>query len=314
MAHLTIAASENTFKELFESIRDNFQLSKSDYKDFGRFSAGYNIQAHLEGGSVDLRADNTVQIKELDIKWDQLDFHLGLDIPEICIGGFCIIPSPFGGCWVRAPRWCLFEHDPDISLTLPLGGLITSEISVTGSLKTKYDIDPARPAGMNDWDAQDASPSLANHWQVYIDPQTVDLDIFDIADIVGDLLENAVDAAVDNLLGFLPQWAKDLIKAILGPIIDLIRAILDIADDIQEWISDLLNVSFGLLDFILQLVADYFAKDNPIHEIEDPYPILEEAPNPNTGGFPMLIPVKIPIRDLTVSNDDKEMVISANIG
>ena len=87
---------------------------------------------------------------------------------------------------------------------------------------------------MNDWDAQDVNPSLANHWQLYVDPQFLDVDIFDIADIVGDLLENAVNAAIDNLLGFLPGWARDLIKAILGPIIDLIRAILDIAVDIQE--------------------------------------------------------------------------------
>jgi hypothetical protein len=314
MAHLTIAASEKTFKALFESIRDNFLLSKSDSKDFGRFSAGYDIQAHLEGGSVDLRADNTVQIKELDIKWDKLDFSLGFDIPEICVGGFCIIPNPFGGCLVRAPRWCVFSADPDINITLPLGGIVTSEISVTGSLKTRYEVDPARPAGMNAWDAQDANPSLANHWQILLDPQTIDLDVFDIADIVGDLLENAVNAVIDNLLGFLPGWVKDIIRAILGPIIDLIRAIIDIGDDIQEWISDLLNVSFGLFDFILQLIADYFADKTPLHEVEDPYPILEASSNPNPGSPSQLIPVKITIRDLGVFNDDKEMVINANIG
>lgn len=314
MAHLTIAANEKTFTALFEAIRDNFHFSRSDSADFGPFTASYAAQAHLEGGSVDLRSDNTVQIKELDIKWDQLDLTLGIDIPEICIGGFCIIPIPFDGCLLRAPRICIFSADPDISLTLPLGGLITSEVSITGSLLTRYDVNPARPAGMNDWDAQDQNPSLANHWQILIDPQFVDVDLFDIADIVGDLLENALDFAIDNLLGFLPGWAKDLIKAILGPIIDLIRAILDLGDDIQEWISDLLNVSFGLLDIILQFVADYFAKDNPIHEIEDPYPMLPAASNPNPGFPPVIVPVKVPIRDLRVFNDDVEMVLEANVG
>ncbi len=314
MAHLTIGASENTFKILFESIRDNFEFSRSDSGDFGPFTAGYALEAHLKGGSVDLRADNTVQIKELDIKWDKLDLNLGLDIPEICVGGFCIIPNPFGGCLLRAPRFCVFDSDPDISITLPLGGLITSEISVTGSLLTKYAVNSTRPGGMNDWDAQDSNPSLANHWQLFLDPQFLDVDVFDIADIVGDLLENAVDAAVDNLLGFLPGWVRDLIKAILGPIIDVIRAVLDIADDIQEWISDLLNVSFGILDFILQLVADYFAKKYPLHQIEDPYPILEAAANPNQGGVASIIPVKIPIRDLNVFNNDQEMVLEGNVG
>lgn len=313
MAHLTLAASEGTFQALFEGIRNNFRFTRSDSADFGPFTASYSLDAHLEGGSVDLRADNTVQIKELDIKWDTLDFSLGLDIPERCIGGFCIIPTPWG-CALRAPRICVFSEDPDISITLPLGNLITSEISVTGSLATRYATNPARPAGLNDWDAQDANPSLANHWQLFVDPQTVDLDVFDIADIVGDLLENALNAAIDNLLSFLPGWARDLIRAIFGPLIDLIRSILDLGDDIQEWISDLLNVSFGILDFILQLVADYFASQYPVHQIEDPYPIMEAAANPNPGSPALIVPVKIPIRDLRVFNDDQEMVLEANIG
>jgi hypothetical protein len=313
MAHLNIAASEKTFTALFNALRDNFRLDKSDNADFGPFSASYALKAYLEGGTVDLRADNTVQIKELDVKWDQLDLTLGFDIPEICIGGFCIIPTPFG-CALRAPRWCLFSADPDVSIILPLGGLLTSELSVTGSLLTKYRVDPLHPAGMNDWDAQDAIPSLANHWQLFVDPQTVDVDVFDIADIVGDLLENAVNAVVDGLLGFLPGWARAIIHAILGPIIDLVRAILDIPDDIQEWISDLLNVSFGILDFVLQMVADYFASKAPLHEIEDPYPILEATANPNPGGGNPLVPVKMPIRDLRVFNNDVEMILEANVG
>jgi len=315
MAHLTIGASENTFKALFEKIRDNFHFANSDSGDFGPFSAGYVLEAHLEGGTIDLRADNTVQIKELDIKWDRLDLSLGIDIPEICVGGFCIIPNIFtGGCLVRAPRVCIFSADPDISFTLPLGGIITSEISVTGSLVTKYNIKPARPAGMNDWDAQDMDPSLANHWQLFIDPQFLDVDLFDIADIVGDLLDNAINFAVDNLLGFLPGWARDLIKAILGAFVDVIRAILDIGDDLQEWISDLLNVSFGITDFILQVIADDLASKFPLVEIEDPFPVLEAAANPNPGVPSMLIPVKIPIRDLKVFNNDREMILEANVG
>ncbi len=314
MPHLTVAASERVFKMLFDELRNKFKLSKADSGSFGGFTASYDAVAHLEGGTIDLRGDNTVQIKELDIKWDKLDLSLGVDLPEICVGGFCIIPKPWGGCWVEAPKLCAFSGNPDISVTLPLGGLITSEVSVTGSLAVNYEVNPQRPSGMNPWDAQDAVPSLANHWQLFVRPQTIDLDIFDIADMVGDLLENALNAAIDNLLGGLPGWAKALIKAILGPIIDVVRAILDLADDVQEWISDLLNVSFGLLDLILQLIAQHLAAKTPLHQIEDPYPIIGPAANPNSGAPPMLIPVKVPIRDLRVFNTDKEMIIEANIG
>jgi hypothetical protein len=98
----------------------------------------------------------------------------------------------------------------------------------------------------------------------------------------------------------------DVIWAILGPVIDLIRSILDITDDIAEWFSELLGVSLGLFNAILTFVADYFAKENPLFEFEDPFPIL-----PYSGG---LIPVKIPIKDLVVQVDDNEMTIEANVG
>lgn len=304
MAHMTVAASEGLFRDLFAALRDNFSFSDSNSGSFGPFSAGYNIACHLEGGTVDLRNDGTVAVKELDVKWNTFAFNLGFDIPEICVGGWCILGIPFDGCAVRLPRWCLFSGNPDVNVTLDLSGIITSEISFVGALVTRYFTDPARAAWMSDLDAEDAN--VPNKWQVFVDPETVDLDLFDIADIVGDLLESAVEAVVDGLLGFLPGWVRDIVKAILGPIIDLIRAILDLPDDIAEWLSDLLNTSLGLMNSILTFVADYFAAQSPICQFEDPFPIL-----PASGG---LIPVKLPIRDLSVTVSDVEMTLEANIG
>jgi len=80
----------------------------------------------------------------------------------------------------------------------------------------------------------------------------------------------------------------------------------------------LADVSFGLIDIIGQFVLDYFASRNELTHVEDPFPILEEAANPNQveGGpvLPSLVPVKVPIRDLRVFNDDTEMVVEANVG
>lgn len=166
---------------------------------------------------------------------------------------------------------------------------------------------------MDDWDAAEQSPSVANRWQLFLDPKRIHVELFDVADSVGDLLQKVADAAVDGALGWLPGWAKSIIKAILGSAIDLVRSILGLPDDIQEWISDLLNVSFGLLDFVLTFIADYFASRNPLYQLEDPYSILPAVPNPNAT-FLQLVPVKLPIRDLKVWNDDQEMVIEANLG
>lgn len=313
-AQITLAASEKAFVRLFERVRDEFEFAAADSADFGAFSAGYDIKMHLEGGTVDLRADNTVSIRELDLKWDKLDFFVALDIPEICVGGFCIIPSPWG-CVLRAPRICIFDDDPDITLPLPLGGLLTSEISVVASLLFKYFVDPDRQAWMDDWDAAEQDPSVANRWQLFLDPQTIDLDVFDFADIVGDLLENAADAAIDNLLGWLPGWARDIIKGIIGGAIDVLRAILDIGDDIEEWLSDLFNFSFGLTDLILTFIADYLAAQTPLFELEDPFKIMDEAENPNTSnGLPKLARVRVPIKDVKVFNNAQEMILEANIG
>jgi hypothetical protein len=312
MPHLTVAANEKAFITLFNAIRDEFVFEDSGSASLGGLTASYHIKFHLANGSVDLRSDNTVQVKELDIKWDILDLSLAFDIPEQCFGGFCIIPTPFG-CALEFPEVCLFSDNPDISVTLPLGG-ITSEASLTGSLVTKYFVNPDRPAGMNAWDAQDATPPLYNKWQIFLVPEFVDVDPIDVADTVGDLLEAAVNAVVDDLLSFLPDFIKDLIKAALGSAIDILRLVLDIPDDIQEFIENLLNVSLGLVNIVAQVIIDYLAKDNPLAELEDPFPILDQTENPNGAPPPSLVPVKIPIRDLTVSNNDVEMVLQANVG
>ena len=109
--------------------------------------------------------------------------------------------------------------------------------------------------------------------------------------------------------------AKDLIWALIGPVLDFVKSILGIAGSIEDWLSDLLNSVLPryagkpllrLLGAIETAIADYFAAQYPIYELEDPYPILQAG-----GG---LIPVKIPIRNLTASINSKEMVILAEVG
>lgn len=304
MSQVTLAASEKSFEALFEFLRDNFHETASDSADFGPFTASYEVGVRLADGTVDLQSNNTILLSELDVVYDPLILRLGIDIPEVCVGGFCIIPNPFGGCILRAPKICVFSASPDIQLELNLSGLIQSEISGTFSIDTRYFFDPARLPGMTDHDAEDAG--VPNKWQFFLNPGWLDIDLIDIADTVGNILDTAIDNAVDGLLGWLPGWARDLIKAILGSLVDLIRAILDIADDIQEWLSNLLGVSLGLFNLVVTLVADFFAQKFPIFEFEDPFPVLDAE-----GG---LIAVKVPIRDVDVSVTNDEMIITANVG
>jgi len=304
MAHLTVAVSEATFIRSFDLLKRNFVFQDSDLQDHGAFTLGYDVKMHLEGGQIDLRADNTVQIKELDIRWDRLKVIIGLDIPEICVGGGCInMPWPIPD--ICLPKICVFSGDPDVSISPDFASLVAQEISFTGSLDARY-FDVTTPLPSPDPCSLlriDPLPTN-NQWQIFLDPQTMDIDLFDFPDIVGNLIENALTSAVTALIP--GGWVRDLILAIIGGVADLIRAILDIPDDIQEWLSDLFNISFGLLDFIATLVLDFFASCNPIYRIDDPFEIL-----PTASG---LIPVRIPIRNLSVRADDLEMVVQADVG
>ena len=134
---------------------------------------------------------------------------------------------------------------------------------------------------------------------------SIDLDVFDFADIVGNLLENALDAAIDTLLGPLPDWAKDLIRAILGPIIDLVRDILDTGDDVQEWLQQLLGTSLGLINVIVTFIADLLTT-SPIVEFADPIPLLEAEP----GKMAVLLPVEF----LGIEVDDTELQLQVDLG
>lgn len=295
MASIDLAISEDAAKELVVKLTEEFEVSTSGSSN-GRFRASYNAGVKLAGGRIDLRNNpDELRINELDVIYDPLNVSLEVDIPEVCVGGFCIIPNPFGGCIVRAPRICLFEADPDITIPINLDGLIQSEIS------GGFNVNPvafANPdgAGMNRYEALAAD--ALDKWRFHLEARWIDLDIIDVADSVGNIIDAIVDNLMSSLFGGLPGWAQDLLGWILNGVSDIVRDILDIGDDIDEWISDLLGVSFGLFDFIIEKVGNYFADLVPLYEIDNPYPILDGPPA-----------VMLPISEISIDIKDDELVI-----
>lgn len=302
MSDITLAASANAFNQLFDAARDNFRLSKSGSGTFGPFSASYAVAMHLQGGSIQLNDDNTVEVQHVEIVWDTLEVQVCFDLPGFCVGGFCIIPDPWNGCLVSFPGFCI---GGPICESLDLSGLVSEISDVRAGLAPRYYVDPARLPGWSDLDAELAGHS--NQWRIFIDPAWVHVDPINIPESAGNLFETLVENAIDNLIpSWVPDWAKDLLWAAVGPIFDLVKGILGFADDFSHWLSDLLGNAFDLLGAIETAVADYFANQYPIYEFEDPYPVL---------ALPLsLIPVKIPIRDLTAQVDSKEMIVLANVG
>lgn len=302
MNQITLAASANAFEQLFKVMRDNFNFAKSDSGTFGPFSASYSVKLHLAGGTLQLNDDGTIQIQDVDIVFDTLKVEVCFDLPGFCIGGWCIVPDPWNGCLVSVPGFCI---GGPICAPLDLSGLVSEISDIKASLKAKYFVDPGRLVTWTDLDAEFNNKS--NKWQIFIDPAWVNVEPIDIPDTVENLIENIIKDAVNNLFpSWLPDWAKNLIWDFLGPILDLVKGILGIVGSIADFIQNLLDNSFNLLALIETAVADYLANKYPIYEFEDPYPVL-----PSSGG---LIPVKIPIRDLTSTVNSKEMIVVANVG
>ena len=301
MAHITIAASAKTFRVLFNLAEAGFTFKKSDTRNFGPFSASYDVKLHLSGGTIQLNDGNTIEIQNVDVVFDTLDFKLCLNLPGFCIGGFCIVPDPWNGCLVSFPGFCI---GGPVCADLNLSGLVAQITDMKADLLAKYVVDPARPAGVTDVEAE-----LQNHpnkWEVFINPTYVNV-IIDVPATLDNILENAIHNAINDLFpSWLPGWAKDIIWAFLGPIVDLIKSIIGIVGSIADWLENLLNNVFGLVPLIETAIADYFASQNSIYEFNDPYPIL-----PASG---ILIPVMIPIRNLGATVNSKEMVVVADVG
>lgn len=301
MSHITIAASEKAFVQLFNKIRDNFSFSKSDSASFGPFSASYAVALHLEDGSIQLNDDNTVEVRHLKIVWDTLKVQICFNLPGGCYGGWCIIPDPWNGCLVGVPKICL---GGPVCVPLDLSGLVSEVNDFKANLKPVYFVDPARTPGESDLDAEFAGHP--NKWRIFIDPVFVHIDPIDVPASVANIIENIVRDAIESLFPVLPGFIVDALLAAIGPILDLVKSVLGIVGEINEWISDLLMNRFDLLGLIETALADYFAEKTPLYEFEDPYPVFDAEAG--------LIPVKIPIRNLASNVNSKEMIVTADIG
>ena len=86
MADLTVAVSESAFQRLFVVLRDSIRWEAQDSTSFGPFTAGYHVKGHLEGGSVDFRADNSILIDELDVRWDKFELRWVWIFPKFVWG------------------------------------------------------------------------------------------------------------------------------------------------------------------------------------------------------------------------------------
>ena len=80
MADLTIAVSEAVCAKTLEVVVANFEAA--DRASFGSFMAGFDGRLVLKGGSLDLRDDGTVRLRELDARWTSSSSRWGWRSPS----------------------------------------------------------------------------------------------------------------------------------------------------------------------------------------------------------------------------------------
>jgi hypothetical protein len=303
MNHITIAASEKAFVELFNALRENLVFDKSGpIFDWGPFSAGYDVHAHLEAGSIDLRSDGTIEIKNMDVYWDTLEVQVCFTLPEWCIGGFCLVPDPWNGCLVYFPEICI--GGGSVCLPINLSGLVSEINTFRAHINTNYFINSNRQPAWSDLEAE--VNGMPNKWQIYLDPDKVSVDPIDVPATISNIVEDLLHGIINDMLSFLPGWVRDLLWALIGPVVDVLKGILGFLDNFEDWVQDLLENYFNLFWLIETFIADYFANQYPLYELEDPYTVLEQSGS--------LIPVKIPLRNLSATVNTDEMIVCADVG
>lgn len=271
----TAALSEEFFVKIFDAVLKGFIFKRKDTVTLGPFTFTYDVKAHLEGGSIELDENGSIKVNELDIKWDNLSLDICVDVPKICTPEVCT-PTPLGD--VCLPQVCIFEEEPDFCIPFNLGGLITSEITMSVIPKVYYGIGSGVP----------------NQWQIAMTPTLpIDVDIIDIADTAGDLFDRFANELED--IG-IPSW-------LTGGASWIIRTVLDIGDDIGEWILDQIS-DMGIYQYLIDELAEYISIT--IFSVNDPQEII-----PADGP---LIPVKLPIEYLGIEVNDKEMVMVGDVG
>lgn len=332
MAHIQVALSERTFVTALELLRGNFRIRHVSSRDLGTYTATLDLDAHLTGGEIGIRDDGLVQLKQLDLRWDRLSVSLDIPIPELCVGGGCVtIPGPLTSM-ICFPQVCAFSDDPVITVAIDLAPYVAQELSVSGRVDVRrWDpdaiepgFDPCKPlVDLLDADAladlvadqpllAEAGifapfPTDRRQWHVHLVPGPIDLDLIDLPDIVGDLLEKQIAEAVGQLLP--TGWARNVILGAIGDMAEFSRWLLDIPDSTEEWLMDLLDVSFGLHDSIMHAVGAYLGECLPLLRLEDPFEIM-----PEQEGDDAHIAVLVPLEHVEVSANDDELILSITIG
>ncbi|GGZ02034.1 hypothetical protein ACFFTM_08525 [Pseudoduganella plicata] len=268
MSDVSLSVSEAAFETIYNRIVPTPSLPFSKTVSFAGLAFGVDGALHVAGaGDIDFEDGDSFWLDELKIGWDQLVLRLGFDIPAVTVGRFCILrvqlPWESGDdCKWEFPGGQLFGADMDIGpLTINLNAIIpyvVTEVSGRFSIGLVSEGDTLK-------------------LKVY--KQSVDVDPISIQDTFGKLpalLQAALAAAAASFVAaHPPMFLVDAALGILGfpTVTELLLDVLDIGDDVQEWLTRRLNVDIGIQNILAGLIAKAIL-EKTMFDIPDPYGLL----------------------------------------
>jgi len=307
VAHITAQITEDLFARLLTRA-----LSTQPAVTFSEPAAGSLVwfgatgKFHIAGcDGVEFEDGDTFLLSELDLAWEQLKLELGLDIPSFEVGGFCVLPIPelLGGGCVRMKRYTVFPGSPDIGPVpidlSPLVSLIVTEVSGRCRIKVRKG---------------------TNKQEVYVEAEWLDVDLIDLQGTVAQwngIVQAAVAVAAAQLVQAIPVggWLLDFVLGKLGlpTPTSVVLDLLDIGDDVQEWLADVLNVSIGLPDLIETWLLNNVV--GAVVKIDNPFPITvdETLTAADFGGFAAPPPATVPIPEIGIPVEHVEATFANDL-
>ena len=291
MSDVTLKVSEKTFGDVFNKLWPALKLPFSGDGSWAGLWGAVEGEFHIvKAGKVEFNDSNTFTASEIDFQWDKLIFKVGIDIPTIKIGEFCLLPTPdflkgwFGSddCLVVFPGGEFFTAVPDLYIKLNLSAIfqyIITEINIISRVKMQYTT---------------STPPDSNYWGIYLDLVALHVEPIQIQDTLGQstlLLIAAIDGAVQYLYSIVPgTFVIDVLLGIVGfpTLSEFILNILDIQESVEEWLTKWLNTSIGIDQLIYQALFDAILSGTALYKIDDPVTLLsEDTPADPTkyGGF-----------------------------
>lgn len=300
--HLTVSVAGSWVDQQFDLVKNHFSFASIKHLEVDQAGAkilfDYDILLHLTSGKITRTDMGSIGLSDVDIAWDRMNLQLGLCIPQQCVnlpglGQHCV----FGGT----------PANPDIRIPLDLKNYLRSEIEVAGTPSIGYGKNKSRTPGLTD--RQAVASGEANKWGVFVHPDKVHVEPIDVDDTVDNLIDQAVAAALAQVVANAPAWARPLLLGILFNSKYILETLVGLPDQINGWLSEKIGVDMNLITDLTTALAQHFLTF-PLFALDDPTTIMPE----DTSVNPPLIPVLVPLRDLKVKIDHQELTVQGKVG